>query len=98
MSKDIIIQQAGIDQELDGVSLIRTQAADTGTIDWMPEDEATLGSLSTVENGTFTPSGNLYGFDVVTVNVPAAAVEGTINGVEYRVTVDENGYLVYTPI
>ena len=97
MSKDIIIQKAGVAQELDGVELLSTKSPDGGTIDWMPEDEAYIRTLLVTENGTYTPGTGVYGFDVVTVNVPASSITGTINGATVTVTVDSNGNLVYTP-
>jgi hypothetical protein len=98
MSKDIIIQKEGVSYELDGVEYLRTKSPDGGLIDWVPEDETNIQTLSVTENGTYVPGSGVYGFGVVTVSIPASSVTGTINGTMVTVTVDENGYLVYTPV
>ena len=97
MSKDITIEVNGVAQALEGVEAIRTPAADSGTVDWLPETETVVQPLNITENGTYTPGEGVYGFAPVSVSVPASSVTGTINGVTYVVTVDANGYLVYTP-
>ncbi len=98
MSKDIIIQKEGVPHELNGVEFLRTKSPDGGQIDWAPEDETNIQTLSVTENGTYVPGSGVYGFGVVSVSVPAPSVTGTINGAMVTVTVDENGYLVYTPV
>lgn len=81
MSKDIIIQQQGIDQELT-VSRINTPELDGGSCAWVPEDETILDELSVTENGEYSPQH--YGFSKVTVNVanPDQPVYGELNATE----------------
>lgn len=98
MSKNITIQKNGVAQSLFGVEEIKTNLYGTGTVEWVPEDEVTLQALSVTENGTYTPGEGVFGFSIVTVNVSASQVIGTMNGKTYVVTVDENGYLVYTEV
>lgn len=68
MSKDITIKQDGVVQDIDGAIEIHTSAVPSGTIEWIPEDEA------------------------------EPYVMGMIDGVEYIVTTDTEGNLVYTPV
>lgn len=96
MSKDIVIQKNGVSQTLQGVEKIRTNACGSGNVEWVPEDEVQLQALVASYNGTYTPGAGVYGFSEVVVNVQV--VKGTINGVMYEVTVDANGYLVYTEV
>lgn len=96
MSQNIIIQQDGVEQQLSAVQKIKTAKYDGGTVNWIAEDDYQLSPLTISENGTYTPGSGVYGFGVVKVDVKV--IRGTINGVEYVVTVDENGYLVYTEV
>ena len=77
MSKSIVIQQKGVDQEMT-VPKINTQELDGFQCSWVPEDETQLEELTVTENGDYTPSG--YGFSKVTVNVdtPAQPVLGEL--------------------
>ena len=68
MSKNIVIKQNGTDKYFDGATKIKTSAASSGNIEWVPEDEI------------------------------EPFIKGTIDGVEYIVTKDDEGYLVYTPV
>ncbi len=90
MSKDIIIQQKGIDQDLT-VSRINTPELDGGSCAWVPEDETILDELTVTENGEYSPQH--YGFSRVTVNVANpdqpvlgeldATANGTYNAGDY---------------
>lgn len=95
MSKDIIIQQGGVDQQLDGVEMLRTNAADSGTVDWFPYSEAQLEDLSATANNTYTPESGVYGFRMVAVSVPATSITGKgPDGNDYTVTTDGEGHIV----
>lgn len=99
MSKNIIIAKDGEAMTLQGVDTLRTSAVGGGSVDWMPEDETTLAEITVTENGTYTAdSRSVYGFSRAIVNVPPNEVTGYINGVKYVVSVDANGYLVYTRV
>lgn len=99
MSKNIIIEKNGVAQTLQNVEVLRTTAIGGGSVDWLPEDETTLAEITVTENGTYTAdSRSVYGFSRAIVNVPPSEVTGYINGVKYVVSVDENGYLVYTRV
>jgi len=97
MSKDIIIQEQGVDQDLDGVEkLVIKKYGSSATGDWLPEDETVLTPLTITKNGTYEPGEGVYGFG--TVNVRVQIVTGRIDGVLTRITVDDNGYLVFTEV
>lgn len=98
MSVDITIQRQGVAQQLDDTDRIRVSLAGSGTVDFVPVADVGLQPLSVTQNGTYEASAaGVYGFSAVTANVPRDRVTGTIDGTTYVVTVDENGYLVYTP-
>ena len=96
MGKSIVIEKSGVAQNLT-IDKIRTRTVEGGYVDWVPEDEVQLSSLTATANGTYMPSGTVYGFLTVTVSVQAAAVEGYMDGVHYVVTLDSDGNLVFTP-
>lgn len=97
MSKDIVIQEQGVNQDLDDVEkLVIKKYGTSGTGDWLPEDETVLTPLTVAKNGTYTPGAGVYGFGTVQVRVQV--VTGRIDGVLTRVTVDDNGYLVFTEV
>lgn len=77
---------------------LRTQGIGGGSVTWVPEADTRCVALTVTENGSKSASEEgVYGWDIVTVSIPnAGSVTGTKNGVEYTVTVDENGNLVYT--
>ena len=97
MSKNITIKIDGVSTNLT-IDKLRTSKEGSGTVDWVPEDSVALESLTVDSNGTYNPSQGKSGFSDVSVSVPGTSVTGKINGVEYTVTVDANGYLVYTPV
>lgn len=97
MSKNIVIKKNGVAQTLNNVSYIRTSAVGGGYVDWVPEDECVVAPITATQNGTYIADDrSLYGFNMVTVNVKAESITGYINGVKYIVSLDANGYLVYT--
>lgn len=96
MSKEVVIEIAGVAQNYT-LDILRTKNIDGGSIDWVPEDDVQLTSLTVTENATYTPSGTVYGFSNVTVNTTGQQVSGYIDGVHYVVTLDSNGNLVFTP-
>ena len=96
MSKNIIIQENGVAQSLSNVEKIKTNVQGGGTVDWVAEDDVALSPLTITANGTYTPGAGVYGFDTVTVDVKI--VTGKIDGATYEVTLDANGYLVYTEV
>lgn len=80
------------------IDKLRTQGIGGGSVTWVPEVDTRCVPLTVTENGSKNASEEgVYGWDIVTVSIPnAGSVTGTKNGVEYTVTVDENGNLVYT--
>ena len=96
MSKNIVIEKAGVPQTLTGTEEIKTSKVDSGSVSWVPEDETVLTELTVTQNGTYQPGAGVYGFSKVTVNVQI--VTGTMDGKTYQVTLDANGYLVFTEI
>lgn len=98
MSKTIIIERGGTPETWEDLSKLRTGAIAGGSMDWQPEDECTTGTITITANGEYSAADDgLYGYSKAIVNVPDA-VRGTINDVEYIVTVDANGNLVETPV
>lgn len=101
MAQRAIIGINGRDTPFSGMlSKIRTKDIDGSNVTWVPEADTRCTALTMTENGSKNASDEgVYGWDIVTVSVPnAGSVTGTKNGVEYRVTVDSSGNLVYTRI
>lgn len=100
MSKDIVIVNGGTEETWEDISKIKTNQNPSGDIEWVPEDECVTGTITISSNGTYNAENDgLYGYSKATVNVPVPGyVRGTENGTDYIVTVDNNGYLVYTPV
>lgn len=102
MSKNIIIQEGGTAKQLT-VDKLKTNVVGGGTCLWVPEDEATLGTLNATENGTYKAKENgYYGYSEVTVSVPGGAggppggvgsslVGKDKDGNDALITVDQNG-------
>jgi len=80
------------------LSKIRTKNIDGSNVTWVPDVDTKCVPFTITENGTYNASDSgKYGFDPITVSINGAgSVHGTKDGVSYTVTVDENGYLVYT--
>lgn len=97
MSKNIVINNNGTTETWEAVDAIRMNAVGGGTVDYMPEDETTTGTITITANGEYEAADDsLYGYSTAIVNVPGK-VTGYKDGELYTVTVDENGYLVETP-
>ena len=70
MSKDIIIQEGGVNKNLNSIKKILTDEQDGGSCNWIPEDEAERGTKTITKNGTYKASDDdLYGYSKVIVNV-----------------------------
>lgn len=70
MSKNIIIQEGGVNKNLNSIKKILTDEQDGGSCKWIPEDEAERGTKTITKNGTYKASDDdLYGYSKVTVNV-----------------------------
>lgn len=94
MSKAIVIQKNGVDQEI-SVDRLSTPKVGGGRELWIPEDETNTGSVTVEKNGTVNASdAGLYGFHEAIIKVKS--VTGKKGGKTYTVTVDDDGYLVYT--
>lgn len=96
MSKSIIIGVDGVPQALPDSAEIQTAQMGGGSVVWVPEDETVLTDLSVTQNGEYQPGPGVYGFRSVTVDVQI--VTGTMDGKTYQVTLDAQGYLVFTEI
>lgn len=96
MSKTVVIGKTDGTTYTQTVDVIRTTNIGGGTVDWVPEDETVLTPITITQNGTYTPGANVYGFSTVKVNVQI--VTGKKDNKTYAVTVDNNGYLVYTEV
>lgn len=82
MSKNIIIEKAGVPQELDGAKKIVTNSPDLLQVTWIPEESTKpIGKLTVHRNGHYEASDlYAYGFDEVKVDVPQSlpSIEGRI--------------------
>lgn len=68
MSKNISIQEGGVDKQLT-VDKLKTSLVSGGTCLWVPEDETRLGTKHISENGTYKASSDgYYGYSEVTVS------------------------------
>lgn len=68
MSKNITIQEGGIGVQLTADKL-KTNLTGSGTCQWIPEDESTLGTKTITEDGTYNASDDgYYGYSQVTVS------------------------------
>lgn len=78
---------------------IRTPGLGGSSVTWVPDADTICDKLNVTANGTYNAAeAGKYGYNVVTVSAGGTSVTGTKDGVKYRVTVDENGNLVYTRI
>lgn len=86
MSKNIVIQEGGVGRQFTADKL-RTNLVEGGTCLWVPEDERSVGTKRITENGTYSAAEDeLYGYSVVTVNVPGGAGSDTPGGIGSSVT------------
>lgn len=81
------------------VAKLRTPGVDGSTVTWVPDADTRCDQLKVTANGTYNAAdAGVYGYNYVTVSVGGTSVTGTKDGVNYRVTVDGSGNLVYTRI
>ena len=74
MSKSIVIQESGTAKTLNTISVVETNGDRGGSVDWVPEDECTLGDVTITANGDVKASDHgVYAFSKVVVKVPADA-------------------------
>lgn len=100
MSKNIIIKQDGTAQSFENISIIGTRN-DSGSGDWIPEDESRTTYKRITKNGQYVAQerDNVNGYTAVFVNVPLKTVTGIgEDGHTYKVEVDSQGNLVKTQI
>lgn len=94
MSKNIIIQNKGIEENLENVFLLFA-----GDVFWVPEDGTISGELTVHKNGTYTAKNDDIVYYSKVVVKGCSEVKGKKNGKTYIVTRDEDtGYLVYTEV
>lgn len=96
MSKNVLMQEHGVDEQFNSVSEIYTSSQASGDV-WVPESETVLGTLTVTANGTYNAkSQGYYGFSTVNVNVPGGGTfsEKTINSNGYHSAMDDgvDGY------
>lgn len=96
MSKNISIQENGVAQTLNTISVVETKGSPSGSVDWVPEDEVQLGDVTIKSNGEFQASEKgLYAFNKVVVKSNGKAVgKNKTTGDWQVVSVDENGKLM----
>lgn len=75
MSKAIIIQQNGVEENLTVDKLLIPNAGG-GSAYWVPEESVALSPLTVTANGSYSASGGIYGYDYVSVSVPGSSVTG----------------------
>ena len=112
MSKDIIIQEGGVNKNLNSIKKILTDEQGGGSCNWVPEEEVQRGTKTITKNGTYKASDDdLYGYSKVTVKVkggsgggissdPGSGVSGTnpSDGNDYAHEIDDNGEIVTTKL
>jgi uncharacterized protein YuzE len=80
MSKNITIQEGGIDRQFTA-SKLRTSEVGGGSVTWIPEDEASLTTKHISVNGTYNASDDeAYGYSTVYVNVPGGSGSANADG------------------
>lgn len=73
MSKNITIKEGGTAKTMT-VNKIKTNVVGGGSCLWVPEDEVPVGTKHITQNGTYEAgSDNLYGYKIITVDVPGGA-------------------------
>lgn len=96
MSKNIVIQESGVDKALSSISKINTNLDGGGSADWVPQDEVNLGEITITTNDTTVKakSQGYYAFSEVKVKANGKAVGKKKNGQWKVVSVDSNGHFV----
>lgn len=94
MSKTITIKQDGTAQTYNNINIIGTRN-DTGSGDWIPEDEVKTTFKKITQNGQFVAKDrdDVSGYTAVFVNVPLKSITGKDrnDGHTYEVSVDGSG-------
>jgi hypothetical protein len=89
MSKDIIIQKNGVEQELDGVTKITTPVYGGFSCVWVPEDERQLTEKIITQNGDYSAADDeVYAYSRVTASVEFPFTGTTPGGINYTVYLD----------
>lgn len=93
MSKNIIIQNDGVDVTYTGIKKLKTRKVEGGTLYWLPEGEQPTAVKRITANGTYKASDdNLYAYGQAIVNVQAGATSVTgrdrTDGNDYNITTD----------
>lgn len=92
MSKDIIIQKDGVEQELDGVTKITTPVYGSFSCVWVPEDERQLTEKIVTQNGDYVAADDgFYGYSRVAATVELPFEGTTPGGIKYTVYLDYKG-------
>ena len=79
------------------VDKLQTNGVESGNVTWVPDEDVQVTSLVVTANGNYNAGDDgVYGWNYVAVFVTGGSVTGTIDGVNYTITVDNDGYLVYT--
>ena len=97
MSSKVSVLEGQLARNFGGVKLLRTDLANGGSCEWIPESDVQLTTLNINKNGTYKAKdyadkkGNIYyGFSQVTVNVTGrTTIVDPEDGNEYSVEVDE---------
>lgn len=96
MSKNIVIQENGVEQTLSAISKISTTRDGGGSAEWVPEDGTTLGQLTVKTNDAniTARSQGYYGFSMVRVKASGRAVGKNGSGQWKVITADSSGNFV----
>ena len=101
MAKNITIKDDGVAESYEDVSKITTKNIDSGSTDWIPEDDCATGIKYITSNGAFNASeDNLGGYTAVIINVSPTQVTGIDpeTGEAVTVTTDNDGNIIYLPV
>lgn len=99
MAKNISIKENGTAQTISGVTHINTNKTESGSTDWVPEDEANTKVKMITNNGTYNASDDsCMGYSAVFVSVTPTQITGvdTTDGKTYLISVGDKGILQKT--
>lgn len=94
MSKDIIIQKNGVDQELNGATKLVTSEYGGLQCTWVPEDERQHTEKTVTKNGEYAAEDDgFYAYSRVTVaiGIDLPYTGTTSGGVNYTIYLDNKG-------
>lgn len=96
MSKNISIQENGVSKTLNTISRVVTNGLRHGSVNWVPEDEVTLGIITISENGEYKASDEgYYAFSETTVYASGKATGIDPDTGEWEtVMTDDDGMLI----